>query len=147
MNRKDKMRDLLCAGINAAVDKGLIDLGDHADVKGALWVNLFGRCSKVSWHGIGLGELRISVWWGIKDALIDSGTTEPLNMHMRDAMDVACSGYLKRQPRLWILGRGGDGLFATYCSRRAVKELFAIPVAEGAGYLKESGHKTCLMEL
>lgn len=131
MTKYDKMRDLLCAGINEVVDRRLIDLHDQEDVTGEIYIDLFDRPSKISWNGWGYGELRFTVWWNIKPELLDSRSRLPENEPLSKGLDIACSGFLERKDGLWIQGMGKRGLLDTYCARHAEGDLFAIPAIDG----------------
>jgi hypothetical protein len=135
--KQNKMRDLVCAGLNEIISQGLIDLSSLNDVVGATRCRILGKDTKISWRGIGHGEIRITVWWGIKAGCEDSSATMPLNRDLRDAVDVCCSAWLERKDGLWLQGEGGDYLFDTYCARSAERELMAIPVIQPNGYQKE----------
>jgi hypothetical protein len=137
MTKKAKMRDLLCAGLNEVLYRGLIKLENLEDVEGELTLELFGKNSKIIWIGIGYDEIRISLWWGIKRGCKMSTETKPFNSNLRDALDVCCSAWLERRKGFWLQGTGGDHIFDTYCARSAEADLNRIPIVEPSGYKKE----------
>ncbi|MDY6993383.1 MAG: hypothetical protein SVR94_12395 [Pseudomonadota bacterium] len=137
MTKKEKMRDLICAGLNEIIKLEKLDLNSEEDVEGYYFCELFGKSSKIIWRGIGYGEIRITIWWGIKEKCVDSEATRPLNKHLIDALDVCCSAWLERRTGKWIQGRGGNSIFDTYCVRKAEAELRNIPVVQCIGYKNE----------
>ena len=134
---KQKMRDLLCEGLNQIIEKNLIDLSSTEDISGALKLNIFQKPSKVSWHGIGHGEVRVTVWWNIKEKCKDNESTTPLNKNFKEALDVCCSGWLERKDGLWLQGKKGNNLLDTYCCKEARNDLMLIPDVIPNGYNKE----------
>jgi hypothetical protein len=137
MSKKAKMRDLLCAGLNEIIDRGLIDLSTTENVDDSVRCNLLGKDAKIAWHNIGHAEVVITVWWGIKSECEDIKATKPLNRDLRHALDVCCSAWLERKDGLWLQGREGQFVFDTYCARSAEKDLLAIPAINPKGYQKE----------
>lgn len=138
-SKKEKMRDLICIAINEIIKCERIDISNPNEeiIDGSIYTEIIGKKSKISWRGIGYGEVRITIWWGIKPAYIDSPATKPLNRKMIDALDVCCSGWLERKEGKWLQGYGSDWIFDTYCSKSAEIDLYSIPKVETIGYNKE----------
>jgi len=137
LSKKNKMIDLLCAGLNEIISQGKINLKSLDDVEGSVRLNIFGKNAKISWHGVGYGEIRITIWWGVKPECKDSQTTKPLNRNLKDALDFCCSAFLERKNGLWLQGKHGKQLFDVYCARSAESELLSIPNIKPNGYKKE----------
>ncbi len=134
---KHKMRDLLCLGLNELVEKNLIDLKTTKETHGSHFSEILGKPSKTTWEGIGHGEIRLTVWWGIKQGLIDSSSSLPSNRNIKDALQTACSIWIERKNGIWLQGKGGEYLFDTYCSLEVRRELLSIEKVEPNGYRKE----------
>jgi len=137
MTRNSKLRNLLVYGINEAVQRKSIDLGSLKDVEGHFYFELFDKPSKFYWTGIGHGEVRVTIWWGIKSNCKDSNSTKPLNKKINAALDACCSGWLERKDGLWLQGKDGDPLLDAYCSATADEELNSIPKISGKGFNNE----------
>lgn len=137
MKKKEKMRELICEAINILLDLEYINLQNLDDIKGELYVNIFNKPSKILWYWIGFEELRISVWWWIKDKLKDSITSKPLNRNLIDALDVCCSWWLDRKDWTYLQWFKWESIFDTYCSRNSEKDLLSIPRIEYKWYKKE----------
>lgn len=133
------MRDLLCIALNELVEKKLIDLKTTKYTKGNIYLKILGKPSKILWDGLGSssGEVILSVWWGIKTGIKDSTCGLPLNTHLIDALEVACSVYIERKDGAWMQGEGGHCLFDTYCSKTARDDLLSIGEIDPSGYAKE----------
>ncbi len=138
-SKKEKMRDLLCIALNEIIKCKRININNHNEkvVDDSIFTVIEGKKSKISWRDIGYGEVRITIWWGIKPACVDVPTTKPFNRNMVDALDVCCSGWLERREGIWLQGYGGDFIFDTYCAKSAELDLFSIPEIETNGYNKE----------
>jgi len=139
MTKKEKMRNLLCAGLNEVISQGFIKLEGEEDVNGNISVDLFGKKSQVIWHSIGYAEVRISVWWGMKETCKSNNfeSTRPLNKKLSDAVDVCCSAWLERRNGFWLQGKAGDYIFDTYCAKHAEFDLKNLPDVIPNGYSKE----------
>ncbi len=131
------MRDLLCLALNDLVEKNLINLNETQNTKGAHFSEILGKSSKTTWDSIGHGEIKLTVWWGIKQGLIDSSGSTPLNRNIKDALQAACSIWIERKNGIWLQGKGSEYLFDTYCSREVRPELLSIKEVEPIGYKKE----------
>lgn len=134
---KNKMRELLSLALNKLVEKKLIDLKSKDDTKGDIFLKILGKPSKISWYGIGFGEIRLTVWWGIKPELKDSSCTLPLNKNIKDALETACSIWIERKNGIWLQGKGGEYIFDTYCSKELRRDLLEIKEVHPNGYQKE----------
>ena len=134
---KNKMRELLSLALNELVEKKLIDLKSKNDTNGDIFLKILGKSSKISWNGIGFGEIRLTVWWGIKPELKDSSCTLPLNKNIKDALETACSIWIERKNGIWLQGKGEEGIFDTYCSKESRRDLLEIKEATPNGYQKE----------
>ena len=137
VSKKSKMRDLVSAAINYLIDRNLLALDRLDDTEGSIDTQLLGKVTKIQWAGIGFGEIRVTVWWGLKQKCIAGSTTLPLNKNLRDAIDVCCSAWIERQNGKWLQGYGSEGIFDTYCARSSEKDLQNIPDIEPVGFLKE----------
>ena len=134
---KQKIRDLLCVAINHLVKEKLIDLKSTDETKGEHFLKILGKPSKISWNGIGFGEIRLTVWWGIKPELKDSSCSLPLNKNIKDALETACSIWIERKNGAWLQGKGGKYIFDTYCSKESRRDLLEIKEINPNGYQKE----------
>jgi len=139
MTKKEKLRELLCAGINELIMAKMIKINDFTDEgePGALFTEVLGKSSKISWRYISHGEILISVWWGLKPKCIDTEDITPYNTNKKDAVDACCSGWLERKDGVWLQGQMESGLVGPYCAKSAEAELFAIEDVKPLGYNKE----------
>ncbi|MDY0201880.1 MAG: hypothetical protein RBR40_12930 [Tenuifilaceae bacterium] len=144
MIKYKKLRELLCAGLNELIRGDCIDINDSntKGSDGAIYTTVCGKKSKVSWRYYNHGEIRITIWWGVKSTCKDSIATLPLNKNKKDAFDACCSGWLEREEGIWLQGYGRQGLVDTYCARSAEEELFAIREIIPLGYNKEGLYAT-----
>lgn len=88
LTRNEKLRNLLVAGVNEAIERKLIDLNSLDDTKGHFQFQLYGKLSRFSWSGNYDGEIMITIWWGVKQnckGIEDGAVTRPNNKHIKDA--------------------------------------------------------------
>lgn len=145
-------RNLLVAGINILLDKGLISLDysptDNED--GHLFTDLFGYPSVVMWQDIGYEELRISVWWKYDHSQHPQAnlsgnsrerftTTSPLakRQHYKKIVGVTASAWLERKTGKFIQGKGKEKIYDIYTRNVDKEELFNLPPQTAKGYKTE----------
>lgn len=135
-------RNLLVAGINILLDKGLISLEysptDNED--GHLFTDLFGYPSVVLWQDIGYEELRISVWWKYDHSQHPQAnlsgnsrerftTTSPLakRQHYKKIVGVTATAWFERKTGKFIQGKGKEKIYDIYTRNVDKEELFNLP--------------------
>ena len=134
MTRKEKLKNLLVAGVNEAINQEFIILSSLEDANGQFYFDLFGKPSKFIFSGIGHGEIRVTIWWGIKAECKDSNGTQPLNKNVNDALEACCSGYLERKDGKWLQDDERGGIYDCYCSVTANKELDSVKKVKSEGF-------------
>lgn len=153
--KRDPYRNLLVEAINVLVENNHISLDldevDEYNEFGYVFHELFGYNSVISWSNIGLGELRISVWWKYNHGKHPQAnlegrarekflSTEPLakRSHYRKFVGVVASCWLERDTGKYIQGKKRRGIFNTYTRKGELEALRKLKTAIPKGY-KDSG--------
>jgi len=121
--------NLICAGVNELVDRGLINLNSEDDASGSLDTVLFEKPAWIIWRGIGFGELSITVWWNVKPGCRRETTNKPLAKQISKAVDACCTAWLERKKGKWIQvhKKGELARVDEYLSRSAQNHIGRFP--------------------
>lgn len=143
-------RKLLVLATNHLIETGKIDLNSDADVGGNTQAEIGGRNAAIMWHGIGWGELRITVWWDYDhsrhpqanmtgSAREEFTTANPLARRSQYSkfVGVTASAWLERRDGKYLQGKGSNFLTFTYARRGAIDEVKALPDPKPLGFAAE----------
>ena len=136
-------RKLLVLGLNEILSRGLLSLnwnGESRDMTSHIETLIAGHNSIVSWSDVGLGEVRISVWWKYNhsehpQAKLTGNAREsflspsPLakRQHYPKFVGVVCSAWLERDYGKYIQGEGNKGLLEIYTRKNELEYLKRLP--------------------
>lgn len=156
----DKKVHLLGHALNELLERGLVNLNELDDTNGSIECELLGKSSVINWHGIGHGEIRLSVWWDYdktkhpqhlegryknKSVNPDSNhvekytTSTPLAKpaKYKEFVGVVCSTWIERKEGKYLQtrdGKGSDSTFDNYIRQSTRPELQDIPNCSPNGF-------------
>jgi hypothetical protein len=143
-------RKLLVLGINHLLQAGEITLDEKEIPSGHVFVPIAGKPSVILWSSIGLGELRVSVWWNYDhekhpQANLSGNyrenftTSAPVAKRSKYSQFVGAtaSGWLERKEGKWLQGTGFHGIFDAYVRRDARNQLATLQDPTPVDYASE----------
>lgn len=151
--RIDPYRNLVIAGINELIKKGVVSLtakkpnDPTTENDGHVFVELFGFTSVVIWRHIGYDEVTISVWWKYDHSLHPQANStgnaresfngsRPLadKSHYRKFVGVVTSGWLERKNGTYLQGKSRKGIFTEYTRNGEKMALDKLPIQQPRGF-------------
>lgn len=145
-------RNLLVAGINILLDKGLISL-EHSPTDnedGHTFVDLLGYPSVIIWRSISYDELEISVWWKYNHELhpqaklsgnaresFNSSTPLADKAHYKKFVGAVVSGWFERRTGKYLMGKDKEAILRNYTRRGEKEELENLPLEKPKGFKAE----------
>lgn len=139
----DPYRKLLVLGLNEILSRGLLSLnwdGESKETTSYVETLIAGHNSIVSWSDVGLGEVRISVWWKYNhskhpQANLTGNTRKSFSLpsplakrqHYQKFVGVVCSAWLERDYGKYIQGEGNDHIFEKYTRKNELEYLKRLP--------------------
>jgi hypothetical protein len=146
-------RKLLVLGVNELLIRGLISLDwDGSSIEGAAHIEvvLAGHSSIVAWSGIGLGEIRVSVWWkydhsnhpqanlsGSHREKFLPGSPLAKRQHYPKFVAAVSGGWLERKDGKYLMGKGNQGVLDRYIGRAESEYLVNMPNPVPLGFAQE----------
>ena len=135
-----KMRDLLCLSINTIIKQGELVLNVQRDepIRKMIFTEIAGKHSRITLRFYSEGEVSVTIFWNIKEKCkgMESYLTIPLNRNKKEAVDACCTGWLKREKKVWLEGVGRESIDSTFCARSCENDLLSIADVAPLGYNK-----------
>lgn len=146
-------RKLLVLALNELLSRGLLSLNwdrESREMTSHIETLIAGHNSIVSWSDIGLGEIRVSVWWKYNhskhpQANLTGNAREPFltpsplakRRHYPKFVGVVCSAWLERDYGKYIQGEGNKGLLEIYTRKNELEYLKRLPNPTPDGFKPE----------